>query len=520
MHPHTPTLWHTAVLEPSHPRYEQWLEDLICEVARQRPSTRGLTRQLIDAEKRAASWLLEGLYQAYFSLPRAALSIPQSKRFYVASRQSPFPFPFGVIRRLVCAAESLGWISVHTGVRCPSVSRVTTIQASGKLERLFDQHNYGWNRLIGLTEDRLIVVADASPQKIRRIVSVDEAPQVGPWQKNLHEINSFLLSHSIYLDAPDELILDLALRQGAVIQNGSSNDVRVVNFSQVTMRRIFARDRLDRGGRFYGGWWQSIPSKYRKYIGIDGDLCVEADFSGMALNCLYALEGAQLGHEDPYDVGLAYTSSHDPRRKIVKKCLNAILNDEFGRFRPSNAELQTVGLKWRELRDRLAVRHAAVSRHFHTGVGLHLQFLESEIAEKVMLRFVRDGHVCLPIHDSFVVPVWLLDHLVAVMNEEFVRRFGREISIKPEERPAGESLAVIGHHPVPPGLSEKKQNGVVIEIHLARFSIALGYFMSWIIQNKSPEEVDAEYRQPVEAGERVRIALELMPPSSSPPWPD
>ena len=61
-------------------------------------------------------------------------------------------------------------------------------------------------------------------------------------------------------------------------------------------------------GRFYDGWWQSIPSKdwqYRTHITIDGQRTCEVDYSSVCLRIVYALKGISIDpEEDLYDIGL------------------------------------------------------------------------------------------------------------------------------------------------------------------------------------------------------------------------
>ena len=47
--------------------------------------------------------------------------------------------------------------------------------------------------------------------------------------------------------------------------------------------------------------------------------------------------------------------------------------------------------------------HEPIAHHFYTGVGLRLQRLDSDIAEKVLLHFAQSGIAILPLHDSFLM---------------------------------------------------------------------------------------------------------------------
>lgn len=304
---------------------------------------------------------------------------------------------------------------------------------------------------------------------------------VPQWLNNLRRINDLLLSRCIYLDAPNSVILEAGVARLKKSTEDGAYNAGSLNFSQVALRRIFARGRLDCGGRFYGGWWQHLPSHFRKYIAIDGYLTCEADYSGMALNCLYALEGKDIGVSDPYDIGLSYTSKHDPRRTIVKTYVNAMLNDKKGKYRLPHVEQRMLGITAKELRQRVAVRHAAVAHHFHTDIGLKLQYHDSVIAERVLLRFADDGEVCLPIHDSFIVRFDRIERLIQIMEEEFQAEFRRSIKVKPDELFLGERMLIPSH--IPAGLS-KNQLADLIDTHFRSCSIAVYYWASWAVATK------------------------------------
>ena len=79
-------------------------------------------------------------------------------------------------------------------------------------------------------------------------------------------------------------------------------------------------------------------------------------------------------------------------------------------------------------KSRLFELHRPIQRHFFTRIGNHLQFNDSQIAEKIMPRFIteKSGAVVLPVHDSFIVHHGYENELAEMMVEEFKIGFGRE----------------------------------------------------------------------------------------------
>jgi len=60
-------------------------------------------------------------------------------------------------------------------------------------------------------------------------------------------------------------------------------------------------------------------------------------------------------------------------------------------------------MSWAELRDRIIKAHKPIADLFFKGVGNHLQFQDSNIAERVMLHFAGMDAPALPVHDSFIL---------------------------------------------------------------------------------------------------------------------
>ena len=76
---------------------------------------------------------------------------------------------------------------------------------------------------------------------------------------------------------------------------------------------------------------------------------------------------------------------------MVKAAFNAILNSgHVLKNAPKGVETKRFGLKWREISDAIMAFHQPIAHHFYTGVGLRLQRLDGDIAEKVLLHFTQN----------------------------------------------------------------------------------------------------------------------------------
>jgi len=209
------------------------------------------------------------------------------------------------------------------------------------------------------------------------------------------------------------------------------------------------------------------------------------------------MQGLDIGDDDPYEIGLKYKSKDDPRRDLVKQYVVAILNDKSGKYRLDKKQLNVLRLNHQQLRDMVRTRHIAISHHFGTGIGLHLQYIDSCVAESVMLKFIRKKEVCLPIHDSFIVRCGLLKELEMVMRDEFRKQLRSSIGLKKTE------LAISGIHIGQPDINLPVSSVPVDPVmdiakgfmsHISKYSILIGLHSSWEKQVFSPAELEGRSR--------------------------
>jgi hypothetical protein len=253
--------------------------------------------------------------------------------------------------------------------------------------------------------------------------------------QNLRRINENLQSSCINIAISDveTVALQNKMRGGEQVGVTSDDeDPSALDFSDRAVRRLFAQGSFERGGRFYGGWWQGVPSELRKYIEVDGLMTVELDFASIQPRMLYAL-----ADENPYDDAYVLPGWGLEFRPIAKKAFNQLLNSSQSsrnpnhwpqRFAPTlsllnesppadwNAKNQNEKLRYiRALFTQKTNRdydqfltdllnfHAPIDSSFFSGAWAEMQFLDSQIAEKTMIKLLDQGVTALPIHDSFIV---------------------------------------------------------------------------------------------------------------------
>ena len=112
---------------------------------------------------------------------------------------------------------------------------------------------------------------------------------------------------SDYNDLLANTHIDIYNLEKPVLEIGSGKKMMRLQINQQDkfVRRIFNNSRWDQGGRFYGGWWQRCPTKYRESIMMDGMMTAEIDFSGLHVVLLYSQVSINYWaevNEDPYQL--------------------------------------------------------------------------------------------------------------------------------------------------------------------------------------------------------------------------
>tara|TARA_B110000027_G_scaffold88306_1_gene93544 strand:- start:1492 stop:3069 length:1578 start_codon:yes stop_codon:yes gene_type:complete len=414
----------------------------------QSQSTRGITK--VQAESRTndqqaiITHLLSGLYFAHTVITSESnntyISIPRDTGLYSKAQRktNKMPYPYRPLATVYDCLEALGWIHIIPGKEGTGFTRV---YAGGKLAEIFNMIGLRWVKQTPNSQDKLIVLRDKDmsrplpcrpfrKQKYPKItLDTPETPETLRMAENLYRYNEFITQHCIAFDLPDSALVTIAK---AMAGNEDKYKLKHIDFSMVQLRRIFSRGDMSLHGRFYGGWWQSINSKdweYRTHITIDGHRTCEVDYSSVCLRIVYALKGISIDpEEDLYDIGLPGKYSRS-KRDLVKEYINAIMNDEEETFSLEKVQLRQLGLTHEELQTLVLKRHKPISEELIAGIGLKTQFIDSQIAEDIMLTMVDKGILVLPIHDSFIVKDKHQRLLETVMLESFKKYTGHPGSL-------------------------------------------------------------------------------------------
>ncbi len=167
----------------------------------------------------------------------------------------------------------------------------------------------------------------------------------------------------------------------------------------------------------FGGFWQELKKEQRKNIIIDNEEAVSLDYSQMAPRILYGLCGTRPTTEDCYSV-----PGYERHRSGIKKVFNAMTFAEkpMTKYPKGVKQMFKEGIRFQEVSYAIQRYHSGIAHKFYVGIGHYLQYLESQILIKVLLRLKDLGIHALPIHDAVLVGKAWVDMSRELMEQVFL----------------------------------------------------------------------------------------------------
>ena len=373
---------------------------LVDEITRRIEATEGRERSRRQTDQQcfehSVKETLADLWRSVRSIPLAECSINKRSGYY-SEVPNRYRDPLLAFRQHIAVHEGLlklGFIEItqngHFDRETLQGDLTRYIAKDELLERLTELAGHPATTFKPDLNAETIILRDKVDGKKRDVDYVD-TPSTERYRDNLNKINRCFLRHWVDLDIKDK---DIPAFEDAV---GKKNK-QPLDFSKRTLVRIFTNGSFKEGGRFYRGWWQNIPSEYRKFISIDRKRTAEVDFSQMSPHLLYIANYKELGSDDAYDRVL-----DGEHRDTVKAAFNAMVQaSSILKSCPNDIDMSTLEMSWTDLRDKILSAHKPISDQFFKGVGNKLQFKDSCIAERIMLNFAEMDAPSLPVHDSFI----------------------------------------------------------------------------------------------------------------------
>ena len=397
----------------------------------------------------STAWLCRKLLASYVASPEAGMRISKDKNRYASGRYVPEGVTYDIIIGGVLPLMEIdGFVREVRSFRFDHATgkgSQTRIAATRKLVDWFAADPALLPKLlVGCEDTDPLVVQITSKRKgtnkkgkevtfkTKELKPYTDNANTNQMRDNLYIINDCLKRHWSELYLSDDEWEEL---QRSLISN-KKYDYTPIRLHRQTIRRIFNSTSFDIGGRFYGGWWQNIPSAYRAFITIDGKFTDEVDYGRLHPTILYAKKGLTLS-EDAYDIGVGKGNEH---RDVIKQLFNAMVQMKEPQDRPPKVKFSQTGKTWKQLKSLILEKHEPIKDKFFCGMGNKLQFEDSQLAEKVMLHFAKQDIPVLPVHDSFIIIRGLWDELLGVMKDEFEKEYHVPITIGAKEFMVGNEL--------------------------------------------------------------------------------
>ena len=391
------------------------------------PPIEGKGNRAASEPKKQFKVLLLDLYVAWLDDPELSIGVGMSNSAYKANTRYNALFISTKIMDIINHAYLKGLIDKKTGSQ--QSAKVSRIRASAKLAAIFNKMEL---TLFDLTQEQpineVIILSrnDYINDKKKRIQVDYEDTDFEPiveMRQQVQEYNTLLWRTFIDIPTREEPVIE----QPYWDKKAGEMRIRRVKLSQDNkfVRRVFYRADWNLGGRFHGGWWQSIKEDWRKPIHINDEATIEQDYSGLHINLLYGLQGLE-PQRDPYTLDNLLDFTDAEQRKIVKGLALMGINAKspkaaFSAFRQD----QQTGSVEKSLKDKqlkllleaFKEKHPAIADSICTDKGVELMQVDGRITAKVVNHFTKKNIPVLTIHDSYITPHSHTGELRRVMND-------------------------------------------------------------------------------------------------------
>ena len=406
--------------------FQELVHETISNIERLESRSRSRSAKAQIGFNHAVETTLIDLWKAIQCIPTRECSINKRTGYYSKNRR--YRDPLLTYKQTIAAFDGLKILGLIEVTKDGYYDRETL---QGSLTK-FVARDELLQRLHGIEDHpALLIQPDLKSETIllrnvidghRQYVDYNDTPKTDEYRQNLKTINQCFLKHWADIEIKDSELDELEARISA------DHEKSPIDLSARTLVRMFSNGSFKEGGRFYRGWWQNVPSEYRKHITIDMKRTAEYDFSQLNPHMLYYAYNKELGSEDAYSRVL-----DGEHRDLVKSAFNAMIQASSPlRNCPRGIDPSIADMSWGEMRDRIIAAHKPIEDLFFRGEGNLMQFEDSCICEGVMLHFAAMDAPALPIHDSFIMHHGFGGELEESMRREFHKRLGGDIPTSEE----------------------------------------------------------------------------------------
>lgn len=331
-------------------------------------------------------------------------------KFAKAATKTTKKIPYKLTKDLICLMEDAGYLTFYKGFNNHQESMSSFLKFHNKLLDNLDKKmcdKWGLCRFDNFSPLE-VVDSEKSTNSKKEFHSLKKFKGSGLIAKNVMMVNKELAKH----------------------------DITIKGESSCVVYKQRYEDNLQNGGRWYvTGTFQTESSKLRKTIEIDGKPTVEVDVCHIHPAILASIAGFKLKDDyDPYDItsyvktpiGFKYL------RNFIKPCFMALLysKNRGTALYEIRSKLKTDNhiANWLDaetILEALEEHNHMLARFFYHKDNWKLcQYVDSQIASKIMIHFASKGEVCLNYHDSWVVSYLNKEELIQVLTDSWQKVVG------------------------------------------------------------------------------------------------
>ncbi|GJE46834.1 hypothetical protein [Methylobacterium soli] len=320
------------------------------------------------------------------------------------------------------ASPELSLITQEIGYRDPHATRdqLTKIWPGETLERLATEHDVqiGDIRFRAPAECVILKSTKKGFWDSSQLIDYTDTPETKRKRLEVRQINEWLSGAQIEFDykrAPVEQPVDIYDRH---------------------LRRIFTRRSFTSGGRLFGGFWQRLKREHRTGLLIQGERVCELDYGQIAPRLLYSYAGRKPPEADIYTLP---EFANDPKKEMWRKGIKSLMNAVTFMEKPitrkpkGTKDSLPADHSAEELVGMLRRLHPGIAPYFETGIGHHLQFLESQILVEVLMLARTRGIIALPIHDAVIIPSSRTEEVKEIMLSVSEKQTGLIVPVSKKE---------------------------------------------------------------------------------------
>jgi hypothetical protein len=379
-------------------------------------------RQLFEKEtnirKKHLKVVLLDLYVAWKENPERFIAVHMSPKDYSGriDRYNALYIKDTTIRVVKILREN-NLIELHKGFqdrKDPSKNRRTRIKSSDSLVKLFTQAKFECKDIARHENYEVIQLKDSN----KKLIDYQDTPETQRMRRIVKDYNALL--------AETEITCGHVSEGDIVSKNG--HEV-VIDRQHQQVHRVFNNGSFEEGGRFYGAWWQNLPQEHRQNIRINSQPTVELDYTGLHIIMLYGLQGI-VYEDDPYHLDQDFGLGEGLQRKVCKKVMLIAINAESEEkalqalrkevtfpegFKDGSNCLKSILAAMKE-------KHQAIAASLCSGVGIKLQFTDSQMIERVIEQFTARKIPVLTVHDSCIVAIDHVPELEQLMKDALINQ--------------------------------------------------------------------------------------------------